>query len=184
MSTWDDEAAEWYAWKYGDYPTGRLAIDQLTLDATATVVDVGCGTGAVLRHGSAQVTGGTLIGIDPVPRMVAIAREQTADHPAAGRIEIRLGSAESIPVPDHTADVVLALDSIDHWEDVARGLAEVHRVMVETGRFVIGKDLGVPREVSSDALSEMLTAVGFDVDDTIHIQAEGIESELWICGKR
>ena len=43
MNEWTAETADWYAERYGEYATNRLAVDALELAADAMVVDVGCG---------------------------------------------------------------------------------------------------------------------------------------------
>ncbi len=182
MSDWDAATAEWYAAKYGEYPTNRLAVDALDFATDATVVDVGCGTGAALRHVAKYVTSGALLGIDPVPRMIELAREKTSAHPASGPITFFEGSAEAIPLEDARADVVFAFDSFDHWSDKQAGLAEVRRILRPHGRFVVVKDGGLPhgkkvRQVFIDALQE----AGFQV---VHEQqlAEGkVTATLWTC---
>ncbi len=82
MTEWNTETAEWYAEKFGEYPTNRLAVDTLDLQPDATILDIGCGTGSALRHAAEKVIHGSLIGIDPVPRMMEIAKEKTHSHPA------------------------------------------------------------------------------------------------------
>ncbi|MFT4704273.1 MAG: ubiquinone/menaquinone biosynthesis C-methylase UbiE [Bradymonadia bacterium] len=83
MTEWTDQTAEWYAAKYGEYPTNQLALDALEIAPNASVLDIGCGTASALRHASQTVTSGRLIGVDPVPRMIEIASERLAGHPAA-----------------------------------------------------------------------------------------------------
>jgi SAM-dependent methyltransferase len=124
MSEWNAEAAEWYAENYGDYPTIRLAVDQLDLWDQAAVVDVGCGTGSALRHTASKTAGGVFIGIDPVQRMIEIARERTREHELTDQIEFRVGSSGQLPVDGGFAECVFAFDSIDHWQDVDKGLKE------------------------------------------------------------
>ena len=85
MSKWDTETAEWYAVNYGEYATNRLSLEALKLEPDFILVDIGCGTGSALRHASVQITSGSLIGIDPAPRMIEIAQEKTAGHSAADR---------------------------------------------------------------------------------------------------
>jgi ubiquinone/menaquinone biosynthesis C-methylase UbiE len=182
MTDRDTQTAEWYAAKYGEYATNRLAVEALELAHDAVIVDVGCGTGSALRHAAAAVSRGRLIGVDPVPRMIELAREKTAGHPAAARIEFRLGSAEDLPIDDAMADVVLAFDSFDHWQDTARGLSEVRRVLRPTGRLVFVRDAGVPG--ASAARRTLLAAVdrvGFAVTAERRIEAEGVEFTMWIC---
>lgn len=183
MSDWNAETAEWYARQYGDYPTNRLAVAALDLAADATVVDVGCGTGSALRHAAARVTTGTLIGVDPVPRMVEIAQEQTASHPAAERIAFYQGAAEELPVADAIADWVFAFDSFDHWEDPARGLAEIRRVLRPGGTLVVVKDGGVPGGADArQAFVKTLAAAGFTIAAERHMEGADVTFTMWTCG--
>jgi len=93
MSEWNAETAQWYAGKYGEYATNRLAVDALDVAPDAVIVDVGCGTGSALRWVAARASEGELLGVDPVPRMLEIACERAADHPQGHRIEFREGPA-------------------------------------------------------------------------------------------
>ena len=144
MSEWSAETAEWYAAKYGEYATNRLAVDAIEVTPDAVVVDVGCGTGAALRRVAPRVPNGTLIGLDPIPRMLEIARERAAEDPYGHRIEFRAAPAEQLPLEDDSADLIFAFDSIDHWQGVAAGLSEIRRVLRPGGRLVVVKDGGLP----------------------------------------
>lgn len=185
MSNWNAATAEWYAQNYGEYPTNRLAVDRLHLAPDATVVDVGCGTGAALRQAAQQVTKGALIGIDPVARMVEIAREHSAGHAAAERMEFRQGSAEDLPIEDARADYVFAFDSFDHWQDPMQGLSEVRRVLRPGGQFVVVKDGGLPNgSAARQAFVQALDVAGFNVDKEETITEGDISFTLWICSLR
>ena len=182
MSVWNAETAEWYARKYGEHATNRLAVQALDLAPGSVIVDVGCGTGSALRHAAARVTNGTFIGIDPVLRMLDIASERAASHPSEARIEFREGSAEALPVEDDVADLVFAFDSFDHWQDKTRGLAEIRRILHPAGRLVAAKDGAVPggpraRKVFRDALA----LAGFAECSKQNIAADGVSFTLWIC---
>lgn len=182
MAPWDDETAQHYADAYGEYPTNRLGAEALDLEDSITVVDVGCGTGSALRHAATRFKGGALIGVDPVPRMVEIARARAADHRERARLEFRTGPAEALPVEDATADVVFAFDSMDHWVDRARGLAEIRRILRPQGRLVIVKDQGIPQ--ASDGkkvLLEALAAAGFRVDQRTDPAHDAVSCTIWCC---
>ena len=182
MTDWDSETAEWYAANYGEYATNRLAVDELDLPADAVIVDVGCGTGSALRHAASNVPRGNLIGIDPVPRMIEIAREQTANHPGSARIEFREGSAEQLPVEDDTANFVFAFDSLDHWHDVEKGFSEIRRILRPDGHLVIVKDGGVPGAAEARrAFISTVESAGFMVEEERELNLEGISFALWTC---
>lgn len=182
MTEWNNETAEWYAEKYGEYPTNHAALEGLDLSPELVVVDVGCGTGSALRFASEKVTKGKLIGIDPVDRMVEIARDKTSNHSAVDRISFQTGPAESLPLEDNLSDLVLAFDSIDHWQDQAKGLGEIQRILKRTGKFVLVKDLGVPD--ASNKLIELRSLLGksgFEIIDDQELTFEEISFVRIIC---
>jgi ubiquinone/menaquinone biosynthesis C-methylase UbiE len=104
------------------------------------VLDVGCGTGTAVRAAAQVVTEGRVVGIDPTPAMLRIAEEQTAAAAERERIEFQEGSAEAIPMPDASVSLVLAINSIHHWQDWARGLQEVKRVLAPGGRVWVTEE--------------------------------------------
>ncbi len=181
MSDWNAETAEWYAANYGDYPTNRLTIDYLDLRDHISIVDVGCGTGSALRHAAQKVGAGNLIGIDPVPRMIEIAQEQTKNIPFQQLITFKIGSAEALPIDDSYADIVFAFDSIDHWKDVNKGLKEIRRILKPDGKLIIVKDKSVPGSaLSLNALKSTLSLSGYNPIDKTEIFEEEVSFALWI----
>lgn len=184
MSTWDSETAEWYAKNYGDYPTNKLAVEALNLTSDSIVVDVGCGTGSALRQAARQVTEGTLIGVDPVPRMIEIAQAQTTGHNAADRIAFVKGAAENLPIEDALADFVFAFDSFDHWQDQIQGLHEVRRVLKSSGLLVVVKDSGLPNGSEfRQAFVRLLLIAGFQIIEERVIDGGDVAFRMWICSQ-
>ena len=182
MSQWTTETAEWYARNYGDYPIGRIAVAAIVLASSDVVVAVGCGPGSALRHAASYVTDGILIGVDPVPRMIEIAQEQTRRHPAATRIEFRLGSAEALPLAAASTDVVFAFDSIDHWQDQVRGLAEIRRILRQDGQLIVTKDRSVPGAgKAARQFTASIVQAGFLVTRQRTITESDVVFSLWEC---
>jgi ubiquinone/menaquinone biosynthesis C-methylase UbiE len=112
--------------------TADLAL--ATLEAPRRVLDVGCGTGYLLRRLATRLPAAIeLVGIDAAPSMIEVA-EAVADD---GRLRFSLGVAEHLPYPDQTFDLVVSTTSFDHWADQQAGLAECARVMVRGARLVL-----------------------------------------------
>jgi ubiquinone/menaquinone biosynthesis C-methylase UbiE len=98
------------------------------------VLDVGCGTGYLLRRLAARVPEALeLAGVDAAPAMIETARAMAADR----RIRFAEGTAERLPYPERTFDLVVSTTSFDHWADQRAGLTECFRVLVPGGRLVL-----------------------------------------------
>lgn len=96
------------------------------------VLDLGCGIGR-FTPALAGAFGGPVYGVDPSDRMRQIAVESAA-HPA---VRYLAGSAEHIPLPAGSCDVVLMCLVIHHVDDMAAGVAEISRVLRPGGRVLI-----------------------------------------------
>jgi ubiquinone/menaquinone biosynthesis C-methylase UbiE len=114
-------------------------VETAAITPATTLVDVGCGPGSAAR--AAARRGAAVTGIDPSPSMLALARRFTSRGLRA-KVQWQLGTAEQLPVPDATANVIWAVASAHHWEDVDAGLRECHRVAAPGGAlFVVEGDV-------------------------------------------
>ena len=95
-------------------------------DRAARVLDIGCGTGALLvRFRSRGYT--HLQGIDIAP---------PADLPGVHFHSLDLDDPR-FPVETGSVDLALALEVLEHIENVGAFLAEIHRVLAPTGRVLL-----------------------------------------------
>lgn len=117
----------------------RAVLDQAaSFDAPGAVLDVGCGTGRLLRAAAQRWPTARLIGVDPTSGMLRVARERT---PGATFLE---GTAEAIPLPDRSVDLALSTTSFHHWSHHLAGVREVQRVLRPGGHFILA-DAVMPR---------------------------------------
>lgn len=97
-----------------------------------SVLDLGSGTGR-FTPALADAFGGPVFGVEPSAGMRGVA-ERDAQHPAVRYLD---GSAERIPLPDNSCDVVLMFLSLHHVEDQAAGAREIGRVLAPDGRVLV-----------------------------------------------
>jgi len=96
------------------------------------VLEVGVGSGLNIPVYGKQVE--TVVGIDPSPRLLAIARRR-AD--AAGvRAELLQGSATAIPIADNTIDTVVMTWTLCSITDPLAALCEMRRVLKPDGMLL------------------------------------------------
>lgn len=118
--------AEVYERARPSYPQDSIdwLVAQTGLGVGSTVVDLGAGTGKLTRL--LLPTGARVIAVEPIAEMRA--------HIEGA--EILDGTAEAIPLPDNSADVVTVAQAL-HWFDQERALPEIHRVLRQDGYLVL-----------------------------------------------
>jgi SAM-dependent methyltransferase len=114
------------------------------------VVDVGCGAGIDSLIAAKKVgPKGLVIGVDMTSSMLEKARH-AADEAGLNNVEFREGYAESLPVDNGWADVVISNGVLNLMPDKAAALEEMNRVLKPGGRLQIG-DILVQKAVPESA---------------------------------
>ena len=119
-------------------PDGRLeaAMRGIADWAGRTVLDLGCGTGFHLPAFAA--TAATVTGVEPHPDLVALARRRTR---RLTNVTVLQGTAQDVPLPDASVDVVHVRWAYFFGPGCEPGLAELDRVVRRGGTaFVIDND--------------------------------------------
>lgn len=124
-------------------PLARDLVEAAALRAGERVLDVACGTGVVARLAARSVGGdGAVAGLDVNPGMLAVAR---ATMPADVAIDWHEASAEAMPLPDASFDVVLCQMGLQFMPDKRAALGEMRRVLVPGGRLALNVPGPTPR---------------------------------------
>ena len=103
--------------------------------AGKTVLDVGCGDGALASEFARR--GAIVTGLDANPAMIAAARRRTEIE--ATQLHLVEGQAEKLPFNDAAFDLVLAVTVLCFVRDAERAVVEMARVLKPGGRLVIGE---------------------------------------------
>ena len=118
-------------------PIARLVADHLPEGREAPVVlDLGSGPALLLPEVARLMPHARLIAMDPSRPMLQLARRVLSEA-GPGTYEIMEGSAEAIPLPDGSVDVVVAIKNLHEWEDAPKGMSEVDRVLCPGGVFIV-----------------------------------------------
>jgi SAM-dependent methyltransferase len=95
----------------------------------ATVLEVGCGTGVVLRQLAARVgPRGRVVGVDPSRAFLAAAARILRDRPERPRITLKTGDGAHLPFADGKFDATLAVTVLLHVADPLAVVKEMARV--------------------------------------------------------
>ncbi len=143
------------------------------------VVDIGAGMGpGTVRAARA---GAAVVAVEPTPYMRGILTARRWSQRARARITIADAAAENLPVADGSIDAVWAVNTMHHWVDLDRGIAEIARVLRPGGRVVlVDEDFDDPSHPDYERFGSVR---GDDHDELFHmVDAERVGSLLGTAG--
>jgi ubiquinone/menaquinone biosynthesis C-methylase UbiE len=132
-----------------------VALDRLGT-APQRILDLGTGTGAAARVVARRFPEAAVVGVDLAPKMVEEAR---ALLPAdvAGRVRYEVGDASSLEFDSGAFDLVVLLNMIPFFEELARVTAPGGTVI-----FAFSSGPETPIYVPTEKLRERLEPLGFE----------------------
>lgn len=118
-------------------------------------VDLGAGKGQIAVP-LIETTGNPVVMLDPSKEAMTRGLETARQNGIGDRLFAVVGVAESLPFPDNSVDLVVSRGSIFFWDDPAKGLREVYRVLRPGGSAYIGGGAGsgYPRSAAEKLIRE------------------------------
>lgn len=135
------------------YPVIAGQIKEKTGICKGICVDIGCG-GGYLGLALANITDLNVCLFDLLPEMQAIAESNIDARDLADRVTAVLGDVHQLPFADRSVDLLISRGSIFFWEDQAKALKEIYRVLAPGGRTFIGGGFGTP-ELKAQIMEKM-----------------------------
>ena len=158
--------------------------------AEGEIVDIGCGGGANLARLMDRNLRVKVTGVDYSSVSVEKSRKVNAEAIAKGRCKVLEASVAGLPFKDDTFAMATAFETVYFWPDIEKSFAEVRRIIVPGGKFlIVNEDDGLSgnnekwekmiegmHTYTPDELKDHLTAAGFR-DIAVHLN----ESKHWLC---
>jgi demethylmenaquinone methyltransferase / 2-methoxy-6-polyprenyl-1,4-benzoquinol methylase len=114
----------------------KKAINLLADGKPKIILDVATGTGdfavETLKLNPEQV-----IGVDISEGMLEVGRKKMKARGYEHKIDLRLGDSENLPFEENKFDAVIVAFGVRNFENLEKGLSEMHRVLKPGGRMVV-----------------------------------------------
>lgn len=106
--------------------------ERVIAGAEGRVLEVGIGSGLNLPFYSSQAR--DIFGLEPSPRLIAMTRR--AAERSSMPITLIEGSAEAIPLDNHSIDTVITTWTLCTIPEVGRAMREMHRILKPRGKLL------------------------------------------------
>lgn len=125
-----DECSIWSA------PFGLKLLDYIDYRKNITALDIGFGTGFPLTEMALRLgESSTVYGIDPWTKAIGRAKKKI-EYYGITNVRIFEGVAESIPMADCSADLIVSNNGINNVKDINRVISECSRIIKPGGQFI------------------------------------------------
>lgn len=121
----------------GNQESNEWMVSLLDLEEDDHVLEIGFGPGTAIREIAAQTSKGHVAGIDVSEAMIDQATKLNQEAVDAGRVDLRLGEATSMPWPSDRFDKALAVNVIYLWPHLDPVLSEIRRVLKPRGLLAL-----------------------------------------------
>jgi SAM-dependent methyltransferase len=126
-------AMRWMAWRRLEVLVAHLDdVCRHRRPSETTLLDFGCGTGVLFPV--ARTLAHTVIGVDPV---LDAARLLLEERPELADVALHTPEEADAAVADHSIDVILAAEVLEHVEPLGPALERFRRWLAPGGRLVI-----------------------------------------------
>jgi ubiquinone/menaquinone biosynthesis C-methylase UbiE len=172
-------------------------LSHVSIKKTDTILDIGCGGGRTIHKLATMASQGKVHGIDYSEDSVTATHRTNKRWIGIGRVSIREGTVSQLPFPNHTFDLVTAIETHLFWPDLAKDFREIFRVLRPGGQLLIvaeiykgGKHLeGVRKKIFEKHLAANMNLLTPDEHCELFTNAVFCDVQIfeeldkgWICG--
>ena len=125
------------------FEKGNSELNALMLEAVAKsvndhVLEIGFGTGKLLKEIADHMDNGVIEGVDFSETMVAMAIKKNLTHIKNGKVKIHSGDFDTIHFDDNCFEKIFTVNTIYFWKNPQATLAKISKLLKPGGKLFIG----------------------------------------------
>ncbi len=141
LGNWDGDAGAFWAAHPDRFDEAVAAyhsqfLATAAIDETATVLDVGCGSGQATRDAARCATAGSALGVDLSSRMIELARRR-AESEQVANATFQQADAQVHPFCDQSFDIAISRHGSMFFGDPVAAFTNIARALRPGGRLVL-----------------------------------------------
>lgn len=101
------------------------------------ILDIASGTGDLAILAAKKTKASTIIGADISEGMLEIGKQKISKLNLTNRIKMQVADSENLPFSNHYFDAITVAFGVRNFENLDKGIQEIHRVLKPKGVFVV-----------------------------------------------
>jgi len=122
----------------GNADLNSFVKDTLDIQREDRILEIGFGTGKLIKEMADITTEGVVEGIDFSETMLKQASKVNKHNIAKGKVRLKNGECRTLPFESETFDKLCSINTLYFWKEPNQYLIEMFRVINHGGKIVIG----------------------------------------------
>ena len=122
----------------GNAELNALMYETLSVRENDHILEIGFGTGTLIKKIAAHLDNGFVEGIDFSKSMVVIAQKKNRKYINNGKVKIHLGDFDEALFDDNYFDKIFSVNTIYFWKNPDTTISKICRILKPGGKLFIG----------------------------------------------
>ena len=117
----------------GNATLNSLLEEKLSVKADDHILEIGFGTGKLIKNIARKLETGSIEGVDLSATMVEIAERKNARNIKEGKVIVRFGDFGEMDYQDHSFDKICSTNTIYFWTHPDKYIEKIHKLLKPGG---------------------------------------------------
>lgn len=122
----------------GNAELHALVKEALCIKGNDHVLEIGFGTGKLLKEIADDLYEGVIEGADFSDAMMSIAQVANKNHIKSGKVKLRMGDFDALPFDEQSFDKIFSVNTIYFWKEPKATIAKMYSLLKPGGKLVLG----------------------------------------------
>lgn len=122
----------------GNFELNNFVKETLAIKKSDHILEIGCGTGSILKHIANELENGSIEGIDYSKTMISLAKKKNKKHVLKKKAIIRHGNFDELQFENNCYDKIFSVNTIYFWESPVSATSKAIDLLKANGMMVLG----------------------------------------------
>ena len=122
----------------GNFELNNFVKETLAIKKSDHILEIGCGTGSILKHIANELENGSIEGIDFSKTMISLAKKKNKKHVLKKKAIIRHGNFDEMQFENNHYDKIFSVNTIYFWESPVSATSKAIDLLKANGMMVLG----------------------------------------------